>query len=46
MTLHPSEFDPLAALEPEVLGAHYMVTKVFGGGFAVEDRRLIERLVP
>lgn len=46
MTLYPSEFDPLAALEPKVLGAHFMVTTVFGGGFAVEDRRLIERLVP
>lgn len=46
MTLHKSDFDPLVALEPEVLGAHFMVTTVFGGGFAVEDRRLIERLVP
>lgn len=46
MTLHKSEFDPLAGLEPEVLGAHFMVSKVFGGGLAVEDRRLIERLVP
>jgi acetoacetate decarboxylase len=46
MKLHESDFDPLAALEPEILGAHFMVTTVFGGGFAVEDRRLIERLVP
>jgi acetoacetate decarboxylase len=46
MTLHESEFDPIAALEPEILGAQFMVSEVFGGGFAVEDRRLIERLVP
>lgn len=46
MTLHPCEFDPLADLRPEVLGAHFMVTTVFGGGFAVEDRRLVEQLVP
>jgi acetoacetate decarboxylase len=46
MPLHKSEFDPIAALEPEILGAHFRVTEVFGGGFAVEDRRLIEQLVP
>jgi acetoacetate decarboxylase len=46
MKLHESDFDPLTALEPEILGAHFMVTTVFGGGFPVEDRRLIERLVP
>ncbi|SMH39521.1 acetoacetate decarboxylase family protein [Azospirillum agricola] len=46
MTLHPSEFDPIAALEPEILGAHFMVSDVYGGGFAVEDRRLLKRLIP
>ncbi len=46
MTLHPSEFDPVAALEPEILGAHFMASDVYGGGFAVEDRRLLKRLIP
>lgn len=45
-TLHASEFDPIAALEPEVLSAHFMTSDVYGGGFAVEDRRLITRLYP
>jgi acetoacetate decarboxylase len=44
--LHHSSFDPIAALEPEVLGAHFMTSDVYGGGFAVEDRRLIKRLHP
>lgn len=44
--LHPSEFDPLAALEPEVLSAQFMHTEVFGGGFDVEDRRLMAVLTP
>jgi acetoacetate decarboxylase len=46
MTLHPSEYDPIADLNPEILGAHFMVSDVYGGGFEVEDRRLIERLTP
>lgn len=45
-TLHPSAFDPLADLEPEVLGAHFLTSDVYGGGFAVEDRRLLARLIP
>lgn len=45
-TLHASEQDPIADLQPEVLGAHFMTSDVYGGGFAVEDRRLIKRLVP
>lgn len=46
MTLHASEYDPIAALEPEILGAHFMASDVYGGGFAVEDRRLLKRLIP
>jgi acetoacetate decarboxylase len=46
MKLHPSEYDPIAALEPEILGAHFMTSDVYGGGFAVEDRRLLKRLIP
>ncbi len=45
-TLHKSEFDPIADLEPKVLSAHFMTSEVYGGGFAVEDRRLIKRLHP
>ncbi len=44
--LHDSRFDPIAALEPEVLSAHFMTSDVYGGGFAVEDRRLLARLHP
>jgi acetoacetate decarboxylase len=44
MQLHASEFDPIAALEPEILGAHFMFSDVYGGGFDVEDRRLLKRL--
>lgn len=46
MKLHESTYDPIASLEPEVLGAHFMVSDVYGGGFAVEDRRLLKRLIP
>lgn len=46
LQLHPAEYDPLTELEPEVLGAHFMKTPVYGGGFAVEDRRLVERRLP
>jgi len=46
MTLHPCEYDPIAELEPDILAAHFMVSDVYGGGFEVEDRRLIERLTP
>ncbi|GAA3581260.1 hypothetical protein GCM10022222_77460 [Amycolatopsis ultiminotia] len=46
LQLLPSRFDPLTELEPEVLSAQSMKTPVYGGGFAVEDRRLIERRTP
>lgn len=46
MQLHMCEFDPIAALEPEILGAHFMTSDVYGGGFDVEDRRLLKRLLP
>lgn len=46
LQLHASTFDPLTELEPEVLGAHFMKTPVYGGGFGVEDRRLVERRIP
>ncbi|HWL99541.1 MAG TPA: acetoacetate decarboxylase family protein [Nocardioidaceae bacterium] len=45
MRLHPSDQDPLSALEPRILGAQQMHTEVFGGGLAVEDRRILDRLV-
>jgi acetoacetate decarboxylase len=45
-TLHASAYDPIAELRPEVLSAHFMTSDVYGGGFAVEDRRLITRLLP
>lgn len=45
MTLHPSDQDPLADLEPRILGARHMHTEVFGGGLAVEDRRIVTQLV-
>jgi acetoacetate decarboxylase len=46
MALHASEFDPIAALEPEIVSAQFMVSEVYGGGFEVEDRRLLKRLIP
>jgi acetoacetate decarboxylase len=46
MTLHPCQYDPIADLTPEILGAQFLVSDVYGGGFEVEDRRLIERLTP
>ncbi|MFG1466530.1 acetoacetate decarboxylase family protein [Xanthobacter sp. DSM 24535] len=46
MTLHESAFDPLTELAPEILSAQFMVSDVYGGGFAVEDRRLLKRLIP
>ncbi|NNM73468.1 acetoacetate decarboxylase family protein [Enterovirga aerilata] len=46
MVLHSSAFDPVADLEPEILGAHFMTSDVYGGGFEVEDRRLLKRLIP
>lgn len=46
MTLHASAFDPIAALEPGILSAQFMVSDVHGGGVAVEDRRLLKRLIP
>jgi acetoacetate decarboxylase len=46
MTLHACEYDPIADLKPQILGAHFMVSDVYGGGFEVEDRRLIKRLTP
>jgi acetoacetate decarboxylase len=44
MKLHPSSFDPVADLDPEILGARFMISEVYGGGLEVEDRRLIKRL--
>jgi acetoacetate decarboxylase len=46
MVLHACEWDPIADLDPTVLGAHFMTSDVFGGGFASEDRRLLEQLTP
>lgn len=46
LQLIASAFDPLTELEPEVLSAQSMKTPVYGGGFAVEDRRMIERRIP
>lgn len=46
MTLHESVFDPLTELEPEILSAQFMVSDVYAGGFAKEDRRLLKQLVP
>ncbi len=46
MNLYGSEYDPIADLEPEILSAQFMTTDVYGGGFAVEDRKLVKRLVP
>lgn len=46
MKLYPSSYDPLTELQPEVLSAQFMVSDIYGGGFAVEDRRLLERLLP
>lgn len=45
MTLHASEQDPLSKLNPKIIGARHMHTDVFGGGLAVEDRRIISQLV-
>jgi len=42
MTLHPSAFDPLTELEPEVISAQFQVSDVYGGGLKVEDRRLFK----
>lgn len=44
LTLHDSDQDPLARLQPRVLGARHMHTDVFGGGLEVEDRRIVTRL--
>ncbi|MAU98679.1 MAG: acetoacetate decarboxylase [Fulvimarina sp.] len=46
LKLYPSEFDPIADLEPEILGAHFMASRVYAGGFDLEDRRLLKRLTP
>jgi acetoacetate decarboxylase len=46
MNLRPSVYDPLTDLQPEILSAQFMVSDVYGGGFAVEDRRLLKRLIP
>jgi acetoacetate decarboxylase len=46
MALHACEFDPIAELDPKMLGAQFMVSDVYGGGFDVEDRRLVKRLTP
>lgn len=46
MQLHASEYDPISSLDPEILSAQFMVSDVYGGGFAVEDRRLLKQLIP
>ncbi len=46
MNLHSSKYDALTDLEPEVLSAHYLVSDIYGGGWAVEDRRILKRLIP
>lgn len=46
MNLYGSEYDPIAELEPEILSAQWMTSGAYGGGFAVEDRRLVKRLIP
>lgn len=46
MKLHDSVFDPLTELEPEILSAQFMVSDVYAGGFAKEDRRLLKQLIP
>jgi len=46
MNLYGSEYDPVAELEPEILSAQWLVSGIYGGGFEVEDRRLIEQLIP
>lgn len=45
MNIYDSEQDPLVNLNPKILGARHMHTDVFGGGLAVEDRRIIKQLV-
>jgi acetoacetate decarboxylase len=46
MKLHESVFDPLTDLEPEILSAQFMVSDVYAGGFAKEERRLVKQLIP
>lgn len=46
MKLHASEFDPISALEPEILSVQFMTSSVYAGGFELEDRRLLKRLIP
>jgi len=46
MKLHASAFDPISELEPEILGAQFMTSDVYAGGFELEDRRLLKRLIP
>lgn len=46
MKLHACEFDPISALEPEILSAQFMTSAVYAGGFDLEDRRLVRRLIP
>ena len=46
MNLHASEYDNVIDLEPEILSAHYLVSGIYGGGWAVEDRRILKRLIP
>lgn len=45
LTLHDCEFDALTDLKPEVLSAHYLISDVYGGGWGVEDRRIVKRLL-
>ena len=46
MRLHASEFDPISALDPQILSAQFMTSGVYAGGFDLEDRRLLKRLIP
>ena len=46
MKLHASEFDPISVFEPEILSAQFMTSSVYAGGFELEDRRLLRRLIP
>ena len=46
MNLYSTIFDPIADMEPEILGAHFMTSSVYAGGFDKEDRRLLKVLRP
>jgi acetoacetate decarboxylase len=46
VTRSARDYDPIADLKPVILGAQFMVSDVYDGGFGVEDRRLVGRLTP